>query len=228
MEVQTSTGRGWRQGRALALAELALVIAVFAADRRGLIPVSNTPFLFALGWISLWLRDLQWRDVGFVRPRWLRDLALGGAAGILMELLAVYGTEPWIARAFGSHPDVSDFRSLVGNLQLLLVLQPVNWLLAAFGEELVYRGYLMNRLAGLGDGARGAWLASLIVVSALFGWAHGESQGMAGVAQEGFNGLLLGLLYLGCGRRLAVPIVAHGISNTLAFVLIYLGRYPGV
>jgi uncharacterized protein len=39
---------------------------------------------------------------------------------------------------------------------------------------------------------------------------------------------LLGLLYLGSGRTLTVPIVAHGVSNTLAFVLIYLDRYPGV
>ena len=116
----------------------------------------------------------------------------------------------------------------MGNLKLLLALQPLNWLLAAFGEELVYRGYLMDRLAWLGRRERGAWVASLIVVSLLFGWAHTESQGFAGMAQEGFNGLLLGLLYLGCRRRLAVPIVAHGVSNTVAFVLIYLDRYPGV
>jgi membrane protease YdiL (CAAX protease family) len=38
----------------------------------------------------------------------------------------------------------------------------------------------------------------------------------------------LGLFYLACGRNLAIPIVAHGISNTVAFLLIYLDRYPGV
>jgi membrane protease YdiL (CAAX protease family) len=103
-----------------------------------------------------------------------------------------------------------------------------NWVVAAFGEELVYRGYMMNRIAGLGRGARGSWIPSLVVVGVLFGWAHEESQGLAGMAQEGFAGLLLGLLYLGCGRNLAVPIVAHGVSNTLAFVLIYFDRYPGV
>ena len=91
----------------LALAELAIVVALFAADRRGLVPLSNTPFLLGLGWLSLRLRGLAWRDVGFVRPSsWLRALALGTVAGILMELLAVFGTEPWIARAFGAHPDI--------------------------------------------------------------------------------------------------------------------------
>jgi len=101
------------------------------------------------------------------------------------------------------------------------------WLLAAFGEELVYRGYLMNRVAGLGQNTRGAWRPSLILIRALFGWRH-EGQKLTGVLQEGFAGMLLGLVYLGCGRTLAVPIIAHGMANTLAFVLIVFDRYPGV
>jgi membrane protease YdiL (CAAX protease family) len=127
-----------------------------------------------------------------------------------------------------NNPDLSMFRPLVGNLGLLFALMIPNWILAAFGEELVYRGYLLNRVASLCRGVREQWLLSLLVVSALFGFAHWESQGMAGMLQEGTAGLLLGLLYLGSGRTLAVPIVAHGVSNTLAFVLIYLDRYPGV
>ncbi len=219
----------WRQSPWLAVVEVALAVAVIVADRYGLVPLSNTPFLLILGWISLRLRGLRWRDVGFVRPRsWLRTLAIGSAAGIGLELLALSVTEPLFARLVGTHPDLSDFRPLVGNLGLLFVFLVPMWLLAAFGEEMVYRGYLMNRVAGLSQGRREAWLLSLIVVSAFFGWAHGESQGITGMLQEGFAGLLLGLLYLGCGRTLAVPIVAHGVSNTLAFVLIYLDRYPGV
>jgi hypothetical protein len=35
-------------------------------------------------------------------------------------------------------------------------------------------------------------------------------------------------VHLGARRNLLVPIVAHGVSNSLAFVLIYVGRYPGV
>lgn len=219
----------WRQSPWLAVGEVLLAFAVTVADRFGLVPLSNTPFLFILGWISLRLRGLRWRDVGLVRPpSWLRALAVGSAAGIAMELLALFVTEPLFARLVGRHPDLSDFRPLVGNFGLLLGLLALSWLLAAFGEEMVYRGYLLNRVAGLGQDTRGSWIVSLIVVSAFFGWAHGESQGLTGMLQEGFAGLLLGLLYLGSGRKLAVPIVAHGVSNTLAFVLIYFGRYPGV
>jgi membrane protease YdiL (CAAX protease family) len=48
------------------------------------------------------------------------------------------------------------------------------------------------------------------------------------MAQETFSGAMLGLLYLASGRNLTVPIVAHGVSNTLAAGLIYFDRYPGV
>jgi uncharacterized protein len=45
---------------------------------------------------------------------------------------------------------------------------------------------------------------------------------------EGLMGLLLGLIYLRTKRNLAVPIIAHGIQDTIDFVLIFLGKYPGM
>lgn len=144
-----------------------------------------------------------------------------------MELFATFVTVPLWAQLTGTPPDLSDFRPMVGSVRVLLLGLLLNWTLAAFGEELAFRGYLLTRLAGLGGDTRAAWLASLAVTSALFGWGHG-GQGLAGMLQEGFAGFLLGLLYLGCGRNLTVPIVAHGVANTLAFVLIFFDRYPGV
>ena len=39
--------------------------------------------------------------------------------------------------------------------------------------------------------------------------------------------MLLALFYLVCGRKLAVPIVAHGVQDTIDVLLIFLGKYPG-
>jgi len=103
----------------------------------------------------------------------------------------------------------------------------LSWVIAAFGEEICFRGFLMQRLARVFGGSNGAWIASLVASSVLFGWGHTE-QGVSGWIQEGLSGLLLGVLFLVNRRCLAVPIIAHGVSNTLAFVLIYLGRYPGM
>jgi len=84
----------------------------------------------------------------------------------------------------------------------------------------------MNRLSRVFGGSRVAWVVSLLLSSLLFGWGHTE-QGVAGWIQEGLSGLLLGILFLGSKKNLVVPILAHGVSNTVALVLIYLGRYPG-
>jgi membrane protease YdiL (CAAX protease family) len=210
------------------LAEIALIVALVAGDYAGVVPVTSTPFFLALGWISLRLRGLRWRDVGLSRPAsWGRTLAIGVAAGIAMELLSTYVTVPLWSRLFGAPPDLSDFRPMVGNLRLVLVALALNWTLAAFGEEMSFRGYVLNRLADAGRRTRAAWGAALAASSALFGWAHG-GQGMTGMAQEGLAGLMLGALYLACGRNLWPPIVAHGVANSLAFVLIFFDRYPGV
>ena len=144
-----------------------------------------------------------------------------------MELFSTFVTVPMLTRLTGQPPDLSDFRSTVGDARMLLFWLALNWTLAAFGEELGFRGYVMPRLADLGGRTRAAWIASLAVTSLLFGWGHG-GQGVTGMAQETLAGLMLGGLYLASGRNLTVSIVAHGVSNTLAFVLIYLGRYPGV
>jgi membrane protease YdiL (CAAX protease family) len=118
---------------------------------------------------------------------------------------------------------------MVGNPRILLLFMALNWTLAAFGEELAYRGWVLNRFADLAGGRPGplAWGAALVATSALFGWGHG-GQGLTGMVQEGFAGALLGVFYLASGRNLTVPIVAHGVSNSMAAVLIYFDRYPGV
>jgi uncharacterized protein len=218
----------WREGRGLALAEVGLVTALMAGDYSGWVPFTSTPFLLALGWISLRVRGRRWREVGLCRPaRWPRALAVGTVAGLALELSATFVTVPALTRVFGVPPDLSDFRPLVGNVGLLFVFLIANWILAALGEEIGFRGYLMNRLADIGRRGPGAWAGSLLVASALFGWGHG-GQGVTGMVQEGLAGLALGALYLASRRNLVVPIVAHGVSNTLAFVLIFLDRYPGV
>src|SRR5437016_5780052 len=143
------------QGRArdsfgLLLVEIALVVGLFVADMYHHVFFSKTPYLFLLGWASLWLRGMKWRDVGLARPKsWGKAFGVGIAVGAAMELFELFISQPLLARWIGKMPDLSDFADLVGNLKLLLVYLALVWVLGALGEELVYRGYLMNRAAGL-------------------------------------------------------------------------------
>jgi membrane protease YdiL (CAAX protease family) len=223
----------WRQRiskeTAFAALELVIVAGLLIADHFHLVPFSNTPFLLALGWLSLHRRGLKWRDVGLTMPQdWIRTLTTGLAAGIALECVSLLITEPLIAHTTGISPDRSDFRVIIGHPGVLSLALALNWTLAAFGEEMAWRGYLLSRLRQDGGNRVVSQMVALGLVSALFGIAHSESQGVGGALQEGFAGLVLGVLYLASGRRLALPILAHGASNTLALVLIYLNRYPGL
>jgi hypothetical protein len=174
------------------------------------------------------LRGVGWRDAGLaLPPRWLRLTAIGVAAGLAMWLLEFFVTMPLLKRILGFWPDLSAFDELTGSVELLLVYLALNWVLAAFGEEVVWRGYALPRAAQFcGCGAR-AWVVALVVVNVGFGLAH-FYQGASGVIQATVAGIMLGILYLATGRNLVVPIVAHGISNSIDFTVMYLGFYPGV
>jgi hypothetical protein len=83
------------------------------------------------------------------------------------------------------------------------------------------RGHVLES-AGGGEDPSGAAVAAVLDRLAT------STRGVTGQVQAALDGLTLGLLYLGTRRNLLVPIVSHGVSNSLAFVLIYFGRYPGL
>lgn len=206
--------------------ELLIVAALFYADFKHLIPVSKTPFLLLLAWLSLRLRKLRWKDVGLKCSESLRKTILVGiSAGIGIELLELFLTQPFLVRLTGKMPDLSGFQILRHNPKILLLGIALTWTLAAFGEEMVYRGYLMNRIAGLGRDSRLAWVVSLTLVNVLFGAAH-MGQGVTGMIENAIDGALLSVLYLRGKSSLATPIIAHGVTDTVDLLLLFLGRYP--
>jgi len=219
---------GWRQSKWLAFAEFGTVALIFLADAKHLIPVSKTPFLVLLGWISIRIRGLRWRNVGLTLNRGRRlTVTLGIGAGLLMEAFELFVSQPLLIRITGKQPDLSDFQAIYGNVKWTLILLALTWPLAAFGEEMAWRGYLMNRIADLGKHTRLAWIVSLVTVNVAFGYAH-SYQGITGIIDEGLMGVLLGVLYLGTGCNLSVPIIAHGIADTVDLLLIFSGKYPGM
>ncbi len=230
MEIESANNGdgGWRDSRWLVLVEFALVVGIYVGRRHHILKVSATPYLFLLAWISLRLRRVQWKHIGFTRYRtWARTLALGVSYGVGLELFDLFGKQPFLTQLMGKPPDLSSFPAVRGNFKSALVIIALVWILAAFGEELVYRGYLMNRVADLAHGTGTAWLVSLFLISALFGFSHYQ-QGVTGMIEEGSDGLILGLMYLGYRRNLAIPIIAHGVCDTIDIALLFLGKYPGL
>jgi membrane protease YdiL (CAAX protease family) len=180
--------------------------------------------LFLLGWLSLWLRHKSWRGVGFRKPASLSQViligsvtALGGA--YLSEKLI----SPLLLRLTGeTQPQVTEFVSLQGNLFYFIFLLLGIWLLAAIGEELVYRGYVLNRLVDLCGHGKVGWGIGLIVSSLMFSLGHGIFN-LATIIGGFILGLIEGGLYLFSRRNLWMSIVFHGMWDTVFLVLFFLG-----
>jgi len=223
-----SPAGSWRDSRWLALVDIAAVALVFLARQYHMVPFSTTPFLLLIGWISLRVRRAGWRSLGLSRYRsWTVTLALGAGLGAASEAFQLLVTQPLLSRWFGRQPDLEVFRSVPGNLKLALLGLVLIWTLAAFGEEMAWRGFILNRVADLGRRTRAAWAVAAVAVCAAFGFAH-SYQGLTGIVEEGIAGLMLTGMYLGTRRNLAVPIVAHGVADTIDLVLIFFGKFPGM
>ena len=218
----------WQQNRLLAFLEFALIIAVYVADWKHHIFLSKVPYLFLLAWLSLRLRGLHWRDVGFgLYGSWGKTLLVGILAGAGIEMLELFCTQPLLVRLTGQIPYLSAVDRTAGNLKWLAISLAFTWTFFAFGEEMIFRGYLMNRIAGLIGRTRVGWGIALVITSVMFGLSH-FGQGITGVSENFIDGMILGALYLKFGRKLVVPIIAHGVTDTVDFLLIFFHRYPGL
>lgn len=179
--------------------------------------------LSVLGFISMRLRDGGWFAMGFKRPAsWRRILLIALVAAILRILLGQFLIEP-VTDLFWSKPSPPALANeITGNVKIAFVGLLLVWTFAAFGEEIVYRGYLLTRAADVGKRSELAYWIGIVLVSILFGYGH-YYKGAAGVIDSGVAGVILGSAYMLAGRNLWASIFAHGFIDTFAVIDAFFG-----
>lgn len=149
-------------------------------------------------------------SVGLMRPTW-KTLAFG--VGGAVALFAAIPLVLLINQAFhlpsqrGSAADLA-IRATPFWFRLQLVLR------AALAEEIVFRGFAMERVREL----TGSRALGLLLPLAVFVVAHAGSWGWSALVGVGVAGLVLSLLYL-WRRDLGANMIAHFVIDGLQLLL---------
>ena len=248
----TKLGRALQENRSAKAAEIAVVfLAAFVVIAVGIKMVGTdilarqavlwfaNIIMLVIVWTGLRLRGQTWAHFGLsfrfggwrplIRtvllsiPVLIVALVAFMAGAVLMVIAAqvfTNGAAPAIQKA-----DMSSYEYLQGNLPMLLLSLAGVYIVSSFGEEVLYRGFLINRLAEIGDSGRAAWTVAVLMSAVVFGLIH-FSWGITGVVQTTLMGLALAGVYLLTKRNLWVLILAHAYLDTLLLVQIYLAS-PG-
>jgi membrane protease YdiL (CAAX protease family) len=182
--------------------------------------------LLAVGTWFLHLQRSGWAAAGLRKPRWWKTL-LAIPLGIVASAILAGVASAIVFRAGAHAADYSMFSPLRGNVgEYLFWAVAASWGTAAFGEELLFRGFVLQSVrVVLGDSGRLTTIAAIVVQAVIFGFLH-LYQGPGGAENAGAIGLVLGFVWLFTERNLWAGIAIHGLLDLLAMTAIYLGVMP--
>jgi membrane protease YdiL (CAAX protease family) len=174
-------------------------------------------------WVISWLEGEGWSYVGLSRPEsWANTIKMALYAMLIVQVIGILqGTlQHFLGTAT---PDLSSYEERMTPLWLLRWIL-ISWTTAGVGEEIIYRGFYMKQVARLfGEQKRSSWMIGLVISSIVFGLVHFH-QGIGGMLGVGITGLVFGYFYLRSERNLWVPIIAHGLTGTIRFIMLYLSQ----
>lgn len=193
--------------------------------------IGNIVMLGLIG-LGITARGESWRSIGlpFQRP----SFPGVGRAILKSVVILIFAVAAFI---FGSivmanvvgipeGADMSQYGYLQGNVPLLLLSLIGVYIVSSFGEEVVYRGFLITRLEELFGGAsRSGVIRAVVVSSVVFGFAH-YKWGAMGIGQTTCMGAALAISFLWTKRNLWPLVLAHAYMDSLLLIQLFLAPAP--
>jgi uncharacterized protein len=218
LEIKTTPLSGDRFAADLRGFGLAGIIAILVIILSGNVFAGNVvlPVGAILVFFRVRLSHTPWKEVGYLRPKsWIISLTIGLVFGVAFKFLMKAIMMPLL----GADPINQSYHYLAGNSAML---PAAIWamLVAGFGEETVFRGWMFERFGKLLG--HSPWAKTLIIMltSVLFGLGHYSDQGWFGVQQSMIFGLVFGAIYSATGRVFML-MVAHAAFDLTALATIY-------
>ncbi len=183
-------------------------------------------YMLAMIALGMKLRKKSWKEIGLTFPVFrLKNVlkTLGWSVVVFIVGVLPWLTAPMILSGLIEEQAAADFSGyefLRGNpLALLLTLLGV-YFISSFAEEVIYRGFLINRISELAANTGIKTVIAILVSSVFFGLIHYQ-WGAMGMIQTGFFGLAMGICYVLLRKKLWVLILAHAYMDTLLLVSLY-------
>jgi membrane protease YdiL (CAAX protease family) len=217
-----------RQRPALLAVDIAIVLAAIAcawqATKWVIYPAlgvpDNAPMIlrpiagFLAAWAVLRWRGESWAGLGLRRPP-KASIAIAVAVALYLVNMALSAwVVPVLAQWIAPIRQPSFLAYIRGNLGGFLTWLAIGWIVGAFIEELLFRGFLLNRIADLLGGTKAALALGVVAQAVLFGALHLYGGGFAFLYATVFA-LANGVFYLAAGRNLWPLILVHGVWNTV-------------
>ena len=222
------TGKALNYNATAILAEVVFILLIMALVywagnlvNSAALTLSTMGVAWLLIWVFLRIRGRSWREFGLERPKsWIRTVvtALGGV--ILLHVLIGILLMPAVVDLTNQPLDIRRFDPIRGNLPALIGGLVIVWIVAAFFEEMVFRGYFLNRIADLFEKKSLGLAVGVFVSSLIFGAGH-MYQGISGVILTGCVGIIYSLIYFFNQRNLWALVLTHGLYDTSAFLIIF-------
>jgi len=177
-------------------------------------------------WGFMRRRGESWAAFGLSRPREIWVTLLLAMGFLVVKLFVVQPVADFVARLVElPKADHSFFYHIHGNIEALLVWLGLAWVVGGFGEEFIFLGFLMKRVADVLRGGVVGWGVALLAQAVIFGALH-FYLGPAGVVSATLSAVFFGLFFLIAGRSLWPVMFVHAMWDSLAFVLIYFNGVP--
>lgn len=179
-------------------------------------------FIALLVYLLIGDRRKKFESVGFNKPKnWISLILITLVFGIILELGFQSIVEPVIEKALGSNLDLSNLEGIKGDPLNYILLLTIGWLVGGFLEEVLFRGFLLDRISQLFNNRKLGNILAILITSTVFGLAH-MYQGYPGVIATGLISVILGVVYVNSKKVLWYSIFIHGFNNTVGITIIFL------
>jgi len=171
--------------------------------------------------ILIWTKisDTPWRQIGYVRPRsWGKTIAIGIVFGVSLKFVM----KALVMPLFGAPPINQAYQFVTGNPAVIPLMIYSMIVIAGFGEETFFRGWMFERLAKVFGQGGWARIAIVLITSILFASVHYPEQGVPGLTQALMTGLIFGSIFAITGR-IFMLMIAHATFDLTALWMIYYG-----